>query len=133
MRSNRIPRLNIVTWRATVELTRAIARYRAIRPNSSNHVTLTDLFQPSSLHELRQLDLYTNTDTLNTAHQLDADVVATEVAYTMTDTQPSCSGGRGIGSDPEHLQGGHGPTPGGALEGSGQRDSKSRASTMSLK
>ena len=100
MRNNRIPRPNIVTWRATVELTRAIARYRAIRPNSSNHVTLTDLFQPSSLHELRQLDLYTNTDTLNTAHQLDADVVATEVAYTMTDTQPSCSGGRGIGSDP---------------------------------
>ena len=29
----------------------------------------------------------------DTAHQLDAEVVVAEVAYTMTNTQPSCSGG----------------------------------------
>ena len=32
-------------------------------------------------------------DTPDTAHQLDAEVVVAEVAYTMTNTQPSCSGG----------------------------------------
>ena len=32
-------------------------------------------------------------DTPDTAHQLDAKVVVAEVAYTMTNTQPSCSGG----------------------------------------
>ena len=32
-------------------------------------------------------------DTPDTAHQLDAEVVDAEVAYTMTNTQPSCSGG----------------------------------------
>ena len=32
-------------------------------------------------------------DTPDTAHQLDAQAVVAEVAYTMTNTQPSCSGG----------------------------------------
>ena len=32
-------------------------------------------------------------DTPDTAHQHDAEVVVAEVAYTMTNTQPSCSGG----------------------------------------
>ena len=32
-------------------------------------------------------------DTPDTAHQLDAEVVVAEVAHTMTNTQPSCSGG----------------------------------------
>ena len=32
-------------------------------------------------------------DAPNTAHQLDAEVVIAEVAYTMTNTQPSCFGG----------------------------------------
>ena len=32
-------------------------------------------------------------DAPDTAHQLDAEVVVAEVAYTMTNTQPSCSGG----------------------------------------
>ena len=50
-------------------------------------------FQPSTLHKLRQLGIYTNTDTPDTAHQLDVEAVAAQVAYTMTNTQPSCSGG----------------------------------------
>ena len=32
-------------------------------------------------------------DAPDTAYQLDAEVVVAEVAYTMTNTQPSCSGG----------------------------------------
>ena len=32
-------------------------------------------------------------DTPEAAHQLDAEVVVAEVSYTMTNTQPSCSGG----------------------------------------
>ena len=35
---------------------------------------------------------YTNTDTPDTAHQLDAEAVPAEVAHTRTNTQPSCSG-----------------------------------------
>ena len=45
------------------------------------------------MHKLRQLGLNTNTDTPDTAHQLDVEAVAAEVAYTRTNTQPSCSGG----------------------------------------
>ena len=37
--------------------------------------------------------IYTNTDKPDTAHQLDAETVPAEVAYTRTNTQPSCSGG----------------------------------------
>ena len=37
--------------------------------------------------------LYTNKDTPDTAHQFDAEAVVAEVTYTMTNTQPSCSGG----------------------------------------
>ena len=36
---------------------------------------------------------YTNIDTPGTARQLDAEAVAAEVDYTMTNTQPSCSRG----------------------------------------
>ena len=32
-------------------------------------------------------------DAPDTAHQLDVEVVVAEVAYTMTNTQPNCSGG----------------------------------------
>ena len=61
--------------------------------NNNNHAALAELFQPTTLHKLRQLDIFTTTDTPDTAHQLDAEAVAAEVAYTMTNTQPSCSGG----------------------------------------
>ena len=50
-------------------------------------------FQPITLHKLRQLNLNTNTDTLDAAHQLDAEVVAAKVAYTITNTKTGCSGG----------------------------------------
>ena len=49
-----------------------------------------EFFHSSTLHKLQQLGLYTNMDTPDTAHQLDAEVVFVEVAYTMTNTQPSC-------------------------------------------
>ena len=68
-----------------------VTRYRGVRPNNNNnsnnninnnnHAVLAGLFQPSTLHKLRQLGLNTNTDTPDTAHQLLAEVVA-EVAYT---------------------------------------------------
>ena len=80
-----------------------VTRYKGVHPNNNNrnnrnnrnnnHVALINLFPPSTLHELRQLGLYTNTDTLDTAQQLDVEVVAAEVTYTMTNTHPSCSGG----------------------------------------
>ena len=98
----RVHRPNIVTGRASAELTGAATRCRGERPNNSNddsninnnnHADLVELFQPSTLHKLRQLGLYTNTDTPDTVHQLDAEAIAAEVAYTMTNTQPSCSGG----------------------------------------
>ena len=76
--------------------------------NNNNYVALTERFQPSTLHKLRQLGRYTNTDTPDTAHQLDAEAVLAEVAYTRTNTQLSCSGGGRIGPCPEHLQGGYG-------------------------
>ena len=50
------------------------------------------------------LGLYTNADTPDTAHQLDAEAVPAEVAHIRTNTQPSCSGG---GESDRVLQGGH--------------------------
>ena len=50
--------------------------------NSNNHAALAERFQPSTLHKVRQLGRYTNTDTPDTAHQLDAEAVPVEVAYT---------------------------------------------------
>ena len=61
--------------------------------NNNNRAALAERFQPSTLHKLRQLGSYTNADTPDTAHQLDAEAVPAEVAYTRTNTQPSCSGG----------------------------------------
>ena len=105
MRNNRVHRPNVATRRATAELTGAITRYRGVRSNNnndddnnisnSNHATLAELFQPSTLHKLRQLVLYTKTDTPDAAHQLHAEADDAEVTYTMINTQPSCSGGRG--------------------------------------
>ena len=72
-----------------------VTRYRGVRPNNNNnnnHATLEERFQSSTLHKLRQLGLYTNTGTPDTAHQLHAEVVVAGVAYTMTSTEPSCSG-----------------------------------------
>ena len=96
MRNSRVHGPNVVTRRATAELTGAATRYEGVRPNknnndnkninNNNHAALAELFQPSTLHKLRQLGLYTNTDTPDTAHQLDAEAVAAEVAYTMTNT-----------------------------------------------
>ena len=101
MRDNRIHRPNVVTRRAAVELTGVVTRYRGVRPNKNNSdddnnnnlAALTERFQLIRLHKLRQLGCYTNTDTLDTAHQLDAEVVPAKVPYTGTNTQPSCSGG----------------------------------------
>ena len=61
--------------------------------NNNNHATLADLFHRNTPHKLRQLGLYTNTNTPNTAHQLDAKAVIANVVYTMINTQPSFSGG----------------------------------------
>ena len=73
--------------------------YRGVRPNNNNnnHAALAELFQTSTLHEVQQLGLYTNTDTPDTAHQLDAEAVAIKVVYTMTNTRLSCSGGEELG------------------------------------
>ena len=72
--------------------------------NSNNHAALAERFQSSTLHKVRQVDRYTNTDTPDTAQQLDAEAVPAEVAYTRSNTQPSCLGGREL----DHvLQGGH--------------------------
>ena len=60
--------------------------------NNNNDAALAERFQPSTLHKVRQLGRYTNTDTPHTAHQLDAEAVPAEVAYTRTNTQTSCSG-----------------------------------------
>ena len=71
-----------------------VTGYRGIRPNNnnnnSNHTALAEQLQPSELHKLRQLGLYTNTDTPDTAHQLHAEAVASEITYIMTNTQPRC-------------------------------------------
>ena len=56
-------------------------------------MALGALFQPRTLHELGQLGLFPKMDAPDTANQLDAEVVVADVAYTMTNTQPSCSGG----------------------------------------
>ena len=95
MRNNRIHWPNVVTRRAAAELTGMVTRYRGVRPNNNNnnHAALAERFQPSTLDKLRQLSLYANTDTPDTAHQLDAEAFVAEVAYTITNTQPSCSGG----------------------------------------
>ena len=103
MRNNTIHRSNVVTRRVAAELMGAATRYRGVRPNNNsnddnnisnnNHAALAERFQPSTLHKLRQLGPYTHTDTPDTTHQLDAEAVAAEVAYTMTNTQPSCSVG----------------------------------------
>ena len=85
----------VVTRRAAAEVTGAVTRYRGVHPNinTNNHAALAERFQPSTLHKLRRRDIYTNTDTLDTAHQLDAEAVPAEVAYIRTNTQPSCSRG----------------------------------------
>ena len=95
MRDHRIHRPNVVTRCAAAEVTGAVTRYRGVHPNinNNNHAALAERFQPSTLHKLRRLNIYTNTDTPDTAHQLDAETVPVEVAYTRTNTQPSCSGG----------------------------------------
>ena len=103
MRNNRVHRPNVVTPLAAAELTGAATRYRGVHLNNNNndnkninnnsHAALAELFQPSTLHKLRQLGLYTNADRPDTAHQLDAETVTAEVTYTMTNMQPSCSGG----------------------------------------
>ena len=76
MCNNRIPRPNVVTQRAATGLTGVATRYRGVRLNNNNHATLPECFQPSTLHKLRQLGLYTNTNTPDTAHQLHTKVVA---------------------------------------------------------
>ena len=92
MHSNKIHRPNVVTRRAAVKPTGAVTRYREYVPttttnnSNSNHAALAELFQPSTLHKLRQLGLYTNTDTPDAAHQLHAEAVNAEVTYTMTNT-----------------------------------------------
>ena len=95
MRDNRIHRPNVVTRCAAAEVTGAVTRYRGVHPNinNNNHAALAERFQPSTLHKLRRLNIYTNTDTPDTAHQLDAETVPVEVVHTRTNTQPSCSGG----------------------------------------
>ena len=72
--------------------------------NNNNHAAMAERFQPSKLHKLRQLGRCTNTDTPDTAYQLDAEAVPAEVAYTRSNTQPSCSG---VGESDCVLQGGH--------------------------
>ena len=87
-----IHRPNIVPRRAAAELTGASSCFRGVRPNNkNNHATLVERFQPSTLHKLRQVRMYTYSDTPNNAHQLDAEVVAAEVTYSMANTQPNYS------------------------------------------
>ena len=95
-RNNRIYHPNIVTRRAAAELTGTVTRYRGVCPNNNhnnNHAALAERFLPSTLHIMQQLGLCINTGTPDTARQLDAEAIAAEVAYTRTNTQPSCSGG----------------------------------------
>ena len=85
---------NVVTRRAAAESMGVVIRYRGVRSNNKdNHAVLVERFQQSTLHKLRQLGLYTNTETPDTVHQLDTEAVAVKVTYTMTSTKPSCSGG----------------------------------------
>ena len=80
-----------LTQRAAAQQTGVVTRHRRVRPNNNNdkYATLAERFQLSTIHELRQLGLYTNTDMLDTAHQLDVEDVTAEVAYTMNNTQLS--------------------------------------------
>ena len=71
---------------------------------NNNHTALVERFQPSTLHKLRQLGRCTNTDTPDTTYQLAAEAVPAEVAYTRSNTQPSCSG---VGESDCVLQGSH--------------------------
>ena len=93
MRNSMIHRPNIVTRRAAAELKGADNRYTGVHPNNNNnHAALVKRFQLSTPDKLRLLGfLYTNTETPDNAHQLDAEVVAAQVTYTMTNTQRSYS------------------------------------------
>ena len=74
--------------------------------NNNSHAALAERFQPSTLHKLRQLGRDTNTGMPDTAHQLDAEAVPAEVAYTRTNTQLSCSGGGESDRVPNIFKGG---------------------------
>ena len=74
IRNNRVHRPNVVTRRAAAELTGAVTRHKGVRPNknnnddddninNNNYAALAERFQPSTLHKLRQLGIYTITDT----------------------------------------------------------------------
>ena len=104
IRNNRIRRTNVVTRRAVAELTGAVTRYWGVRHNN-NHAALAERFRSS-----------TNTDTPDTAHQLNTEVIAAEVVCTMSTHSRAVREGR-IRPCPEHLQGGHGPPLGGVSEG----------------
>ena len=103
--------------RNATEPTGVVTRYTGVRPNNNsnneNHAALVERFQPSTLHELRQLGIYPNTVTPDTAHQLDAEAVAAEVVYAHDQHAAELFGRGGIGPYPKHLRGGHAP-PGGA-------------------
>ena len=71
---------------------------------NKNHAALAERSQPSTLHKLRQLDRCTNTDTPDTACQLDSEAAPAEVAYTRSNTQPGCSR---VGGSDCVLQRGH--------------------------
>ena len=79
IRNIRIHRPNVVTRRAAAELTCAVTRYKEARPNKNNnnddvnindnnHAALAERFQPNTLHKLRQLGIYTITDTPDDNH-----------------------------------------------------------------
>ena len=74
VRNNRIHWPSVVMRRAASELTGAVTRYKGVRPNknsdddddnisNNNHAALAERFQSSALHKLRQLGIYTITDT----------------------------------------------------------------------
>ena len=76
IRNNRVHRPNVVTRLAAAELTGAVTRYKGVRRNkinnddddninTNNHAALAERFQPSTLRKLRQLGIYTITDTTN--------------------------------------------------------------------
>ena len=48
--------------------------------NNNNLAALAERFQSSMLHKLRQLGIYTDTDTPDTGHQLHGDAAVAEVA-----------------------------------------------------
>ena len=100
------------TSRCTWLPTRPLGR---VRPNN-NHAALVERFQPSALHERRQLGLYTNTDTPDTAHLMLGCLVLRHLQHGQHAAELI---GRGkVGPYPEHLQRDHGPPSGGALQGS---------------